>query len=96
MPSSSRCRSRRTPRHRGYETGARKVNGRKCHLVVETRGLPLFVMVTPADITDRDAAKEVGLRAAHPALRFADHLGSDHPDGQANHPPKRAASIPRS
>lgn len=39
--------------------GAKKINGRKRHLVVDTKGLPLFVMVTPADMTDRDAAKEV-------------------------------------
>ncbi|MGX1274813.1 hypothetical protein RKD18_008007 [Streptomyces phaeoluteigriseus] len=26
---------------------------------MDTKGLPLFVMVTPADMTDRDAAKEV-------------------------------------
>ncbi|AGS73907.1 putative transposase (plasmid) [Streptomyces collinus Tu 365] len=42
---------------RGYD-GAKKINGRKRHLVVDTKGLPLFVMVTPADMTDRDAAKE--------------------------------------
>lgn len=43
---------------RGYDE-AKKINGRKRHLVVDTKGLPLFVMVTPADMTDRDAAKEV-------------------------------------
>jgi len=42
---------------RGYD-GAKKINGRKRHLVVDTKGLPLFVMVTPADMTDREAAKE--------------------------------------
>lgn len=141
---------------RGYD-GAKKINGRKRHLVVDTKGLPLFVMVTPADMTDRDAAKEVlfrlrlmhpeitivwadsgyagrlvtwaknhlnaqdhqpseglcrvrhpapslggrevtrldharspsrpGLRTAHPALGIFDHLGSDHADDQAHHPP---------
>ncbi|MDQ0988713.1 hypothetical protein QFZ71_006077 [Streptomyces sp. V2I9] len=43
---------------RGYVAG-KEVNGRKRHLVVDTKGLPLFVMVTPADMTDRNAAKEV-------------------------------------
>lgn len=45
-------------------------NGRKRHLVVDTKGLPLFVMVTPADMTDRDAAKEVlfRLRLMHPEI----------------------------
>lgn len=33
---------------RGYDA-AKKINGRKRHLVVDTRDLPLFVMVTPAD-----------------------------------------------
>ncbi len=46
---------------RGYG-GAKKINGRKRHLVVGAKGLPLFVMVTPADMTDRDAAKEVLFR----------------------------------
>ncbi|EMF52364.1 hypothetical protein SBD_6886 [Streptomyces bottropensis ATCC 25435] len=118
---------------------------------MDTKGLPLFVMVTPADMTDRNAAKEVlfrlrlmhpgiiivwagsayagqlatwaktylnltiktvsrldhacmeartRLRTAHPTLRVAHHLGSDHPHEQANHPPKlpqrRPASIPGS
>lgn len=35
---------------------------------MDTKGLPLFQMVTPADLTDRDAAKEVlfRLRLMHP------------------------------
>lgn len=38
--------------------------------MVDTKGLPLFVMVTPADMTDRDAAKEVlfRLRLMHPEI----------------------------
>ncbi|MDT0347523.1 IS5 family transposase [Streptomyces litchfieldiae] len=54
---------------RGYDP-AKKVNGRKRHLVVDTKGLPLLVMVTPADMTDRDAAKEVlfRLRLMHPEI----------------------------
>lgn len=54
---------------RGYDA-AKKINGRKRHLVVDTKGLPLFVMVTPADMTDRDAAKEVlfRLRLMHPEI----------------------------
>jgi Transposase DDE domain len=35
---------------RGYDAG-KKINGCKRLLVVDTRGLPLFVMVTPADTT---------------------------------------------
>lgn len=32
---------------RGYDAG-KKINGRKRRLVVDTKGLPLFFMVTPA------------------------------------------------
>ncbi|MEV7905868.1 IS5 family transposase [Streptomyces anulatus] len=54
---------------RGYDAG-KKINGRKRHLVVDTRGLPLLVMVTPASLTDRDAAKELlfRLRLMHPEI----------------------------
>ena len=40
---------------RGYD-GAKKVPGRKRHIVVACLGLLLAVMVTAADVTDRDAA----------------------------------------
>lgn len=59
---------------RGYD-GAKKINGRKRHLVVDTKGLPLFVMVTPADMTDRDAAKEVLFRL----LPAEEHTRIRHP-----------------
>ncbi|WP_331750976.1 IS5 family transposase [Streptomyces globisporus] len=54
---------------RGYDAG-KKINGRKRHLVVDTRGLPLMVMVTPASLSDRDAAKEIlfRLRLTHPEI----------------------------
>lgn len=54
---------------RSYDAG-RRINGRKRHLVVDTRGLPLFVMVTPADLHDSAAAKEVlfRLRLMHPEI----------------------------
>ncbi|UKY47417.1 DUF6192 family protein [Streptomyces inhibens] len=54
---------------RGYDR-AKKTNGRKRHLIVDTKGPPLFIMVTPADMTDRDAAKEVLFRLGlmHPEI----------------------------
>lgn len=54
---------------RGYDAG-KKINGRKRHMVVDTRGLPLLVMVTPADLHDSHAAKEVlfRLRLMHPEI----------------------------
>lgn len=39
---------------RGFD-GAKKVNGRKRHIVVDTLGLLLTVMVTAANVTDREA-----------------------------------------
>lgn len=54
---------------RGYDAG-KKINGRKRHIAVDTRGLPVTVLVTPADISDRDAARVLlwRLRAVHPQL----------------------------
>ncbi|KAF2776936.1 transposase [Streptomyces sp. OM5714] len=54
---------------RGHHPG-KKINGRKRHLVVDTRGLPLMVMVTPASLYDSRAAKEVlfRLRLMHPEI----------------------------
>lgn len=41
---------------RGYDAG-KKVNGRKRHIVVDTTGLLLIVMVTTGSVQDRDAAR---------------------------------------
>ena len=41
---------------RGYDAG-KKIKGRKRHIIVDTRGLLLDVVVHPADIQDRDGAK---------------------------------------
>ena len=41
---------------RGYDAG-KKINGRKRHLLVDTNGLILDVLVHPANITDRQGAK---------------------------------------
>ncbi|WP_435271366.1 IS5 family transposase [Streptomyces sp. 1222.5] len=41
---------------RGYDAG-RKINGRKRHLLTDTLGLLLAVLVTPASVTDRDGAR---------------------------------------
>ena len=43
---------------RGYDAG-KKVTGRKRHLVVDTLGLVLTVVVTAASVQDRDGAKVV-------------------------------------
>ena len=41
---------------RGWDN-AKKVNGRKRHIAVDTSGLLLEVLVTPASVQDRDAAR---------------------------------------
>jgi putative transposase len=60
---------------RGYDAG-KKVNGRKRHLLVDTLGLLLAVVVHPADIQDRDGAKlvlaKVGGRRPRLQLIWAD------------------------
>jgi transposase len=43
---------------RGYDAG-KKVNGRKRHVVVDTIGLLLIVLVTTASVQDRDGARPV-------------------------------------
>ena len=40
---------------RGYDAG-KKVKGRKRHIITDTLGLMLFVLVHGADIQDRDGA----------------------------------------
>jgi transposase len=56
---------------RGFDA-AKKVNGRKRHLAVDTLGLLLAVVVTPASTQDRDAARLLlwRLRATHCRIRL--------------------------
>jgi transposase len=60
---------------RGYDAG-KKINGRKRHIVVDTLGLLLVVMVTAASVQDRDGGRQVIelLRKKLPSVRhiFAD------------------------
>ncbi|MEV8022934.1 IS5 family transposase [Streptomyces sp. NPDC086554] len=53
----------------GYDAG-KKTPGRKRHVIVDLKGLPLFVMVTPADMHDSVAAREAlfRLRLMHPEI----------------------------
>lgn len=54
---------------RGYDV-AKKINGRKRHITVDTLGLPVMITVTPADIQDHDAARDVfwRLRLTQPQI----------------------------
>ena len=56
---------------RGYDA-AKKINGRKRHIVVDTCGLLLVVLVTGAHIQDRDAARLLlsALRTCLPTVRL--------------------------
>jgi transposase len=60
---------------RGYDAG-KKINGRKRHIVTDTQGNLVGLLVHPADIQDRDGASLVlaSIRCLYPWLRhvFAD------------------------
>ena len=57
---------------RGWDA-AKKVNGRKRHIAVDTSGLLLEVLVTPASTQDRDAARPLlfNLHRARRRIRLA-------------------------
>ena len=57
---------------RGWDN-AKKVNGRKRHIAVDTSGLLLGVVITPASTQDRDAARPLlwNLHRACPQVRLA-------------------------
>lgn len=55
---SQSVKSSETSDERGYDAG-KKIKGRKRHILVDTMGLVLLVMVLPANIQDRDAARQL-------------------------------------
>jgi len=59
---SQTVKASRTARTRGYDAG-KKINGIKRHLLVDTSGLVLAVVVHSAKIQDRDGARLVFARA---------------------------------
>ena len=59
---ASRCNARRFRRCRGGDHGfdsAKQVKGRKRHILVDTLGLLIAVVVTAASVQDRDGAKKL-------------------------------------
>jgi transposase len=60
---------------RGYDA-AKKVNGRKRHIVVDTIGLLLIVMITAASIQDRDGGRAL-LKRLSDALASVRHVFAD-------------------
>ena len=65
---SQSVKSTETSDERGYDAG-KKVNGRKRHVLVDTIGLILAVMVLPANIQDREAARRLLTLALTPRVR---------------------------
>ena len=55
---SKTARTSEASGERGYN-GRKRVSGRKRHLVVDTQGLILHVLVHPADVHNRRAAEAV-------------------------------------
>jgi putative transposase len=55
---SQSAKTREMASERGYDAG-KKVKGRKHHILVDTLGLLLIVVVHAASIQDRDGAKDV-------------------------------------
>jgi putative transposase len=60
---------------RGYD-GAKKVNGRKRHLLVDTSGLVMKAKVHPADLADREGARALLERIGEPFPNLQ-HLWAD-------------------
>jgi putative transposase len=58
--------------HRGYD-GAKKVRGRKRHLLVDTEGLLLRARVHSAKVHDEDGIRLL-LESAHTGLSHLKHL----------------------
>jgi len=59
---SQSVKSSETSGERGYDAG-KKVNGRKRHILVDTIGLLLRVRVLPANLQDRDGARQLLAKA---------------------------------
>ena len=59
----------------GFDAG-KKVTGRKRHILVDTLGLLLSVIVHPADVQDRDGARQV-LRTARRLFPFIECIFAD-------------------
>jgi putative transposase len=63
-------------KERGYD-GAKKVKGRKRHLLVDTQGLVLMVKVHRANVTDRDGIKLLLTDSASTGLPRLSHVWLD-------------------
>lgn len=66
---SQTVKATRTTGTRGYDAG-KKIKGRKRHILVDTLGLLVFVVVHVASVQDRDGAKTVLRGAATKSVRL--------------------------
>jgi putative transposase len=74
---SQSVKSTESSDERGYDAG-KKVNGRKRHLLVDTLGLVLRVLVLPANVQDRDGARQLLANFFGPqARRTVKHVWAD-------------------
>ena len=74
---SQSVKSTESSDQRGYDAG-KKVNGRKRHLLVDTMGLVLLALVLPANLQDRDGARQLlALFFGQPARPRVKHLWAD-------------------
>lgn len=75
---------------RGYDAG-KKINGRKRHIVVDTKGLPLMVMVTPGRPARLRRREGSPLPPPADAPRNHPHLGRPRLRGKARHLGKKVS-----
>src|SRR5665213_239950 len=68
-------RDHRQPERQGFDAG-KKVTGRKRHILVDTLGLLLSVAVHPANVQDRDGARDL-LRSARRSFPFIERIFAD-------------------
>lgn len=74
---SQTVKSTEVSEERGYDAG-KKINGRKRHILVDTIGLILMVIVLPANLQDRDAAHQLlGAFFARKTKRTVQHIWAD-------------------
>ena len=76
----------------GYDAG-KKVKGKKRHILVDTLGLPLNVVVRPANIQDRDGGLLV-LKAVRRLFPFIERIFADGGYKEKPRPPQCEPSAP--
>lgn len=89
---SQSVKTTQVPGERGYDAG-KHVNGRKRHILVDTLGLLMAVVVTAASVQDRDGARLVLKRLGGGLQKTAQDLGRWRLSGTTRHLGRRALSF---